>query len=85
MPESKVTQRRNHMAALWAAELLGLIGQAAHDYARELVHAHEQVPDDETVIHRLAADLKGKASVHEIRAKLGQMLAEARRQLHRDE
>lgn len=75
--------KRNRMAGLWAAELLGLIGHAAQDYARELVHAHEHHPDDEPVINRLAADLKDRVSVHEIREKLAHLLHEARRQVGR--
>jgi hypothetical protein len=79
--ESRVTRRRNRMAGLWAAELLGLLGQAAQDYAHDLVRAHDHAPGDDGVIHRLAADLKGKASTHDIRAKLSHLLHEARRQL----
>jgi hypothetical protein len=77
----EVTHHRNRLAGMWAAELLGLIGQAAHDYARELAHAHEQTPDDEKVVSRLSRDLHGKVTVQEIRAKLGHFLHEARRQL----
>ena len=79
--ESRVTRRRNRMAGLWAAELLGLLGQATQDYARDLVHAHDRSIGDESVIGRLAADLKGKASIHDIRVKLSHLLHEARRQL----
>lgn len=81
-----VTHHRNRLAGMWAAELLGLIGQAAHDYARELAHAHEHTPDDERVVTKLAQDLHGKVTVQEIRSKLGHFLQEARRQLldHKD-
>lgn len=83
--DPRLKRHRDRMAGLWAAELLGLIGQAAHDYARELVHAHEHTPDDEHVIGRLARDLHGKVTVHEIREKLSHFLHEARRQLlHED-
>lgn len=72
---------RNRLAGMWAAELLGLIGHAAHDYARELAHANEHAPSDEPVVDRLAKDLHGKVSAHEIRDKLTHFLHEARRQL----
>ncbi len=77
----EVKRRRDRMAGLWAAELLGLIGKTAHDYAHEVAHAHEQTEDDEHVVGRLAKDLHGKVSVHEIREKLAHFVAEARRQL----
>jgi hypothetical protein len=80
LPEERVTRRRNRLAGMWAAELLGLIGQAAQDYAHELVHAHENTPD-EHVVSKLAGDLKGKVSPHEIREKLAHFLHEAKRQI----
>jgi hypothetical protein len=83
-PEEAVVRRRNRMAALWAAELLGLIGQAAHDYARELVGAHDHLPDEEHVVGRLSRDLKGVVTAHEIREKLSHLWHEARRQLLRE-
>jgi len=76
-------QQRNRMAGLWAAELLGLLGKAAKDYAHDVVHAHDHDGDgDEKLVQRLGSDLRGKADMHEIRAKLAHLLAEARRQLH---
>lgn len=81
--------RRNRMAGLWAAELLGLLGHAARDYAHDLAHAHAQDHDhdgdgdgDEKLIQRLGKDLRGKVDIHEIREKLSHLLQEARRQLH---
>lgn len=79
--DGPVRRQRDRLAGLWAAELLGLIGQAAHDYARELAHAQDATPDDEHVIRRLARDLHGRVSAHEIRDKLSSLLHEARRQL----
>jgi hypothetical protein len=78
--DPQLTSRRNRLAGMWAAELLGLIGQTAHDYARELAHAHENTPD-EHVIRRLARDLHGRVTAHEIREKLSHLLGEAKRQL----
>jgi hypothetical protein len=83
--EPAIKRRRNSMAGLWAAELLGLIGQAAQDYARDVAHRHEQSPDDEPVANHLQAELKGKVSLHEIRAKLAHLVHEARRQLHHEQ
>jgi len=82
--------RRDRMAGLWAAELLGLINEAAHDYARELVHGRhggdDAVPEgEETLVHRLARDLHGRATIHEIQAKLAHLLHEARRQIFHEQ
>jgi hypothetical protein len=78
--DDTLNRSRNRMVGMWAAELLGLIGQAAHDYAVELVHAHEREPE-ESVVRRLARDLQGKVSIHEIREKLAHFLHVAKRQL----
>lgn len=86
--ESQARFNRNRMAGMWAAELLGLIGHAAQDYARELAHPRdlsdgdgETAADEERLVGRLARDLRGKVGPHEIRQKLGHLLHEARRQL----
>lgn len=85
VPDMEVQARhhRDRMAGMWAAELLGLLGHAAQDYARELAHPHDvDAPaDDEQVVGRLARDLRGKVGPHEIREKLAHLLHEARRQL----
>lgn len=76
-------RRRNRMAGVWAAELLGLLGHAARDYAHDLVHAHDpDGDDDEPLVRRLGNDLHGKVAVHEIREKLAHLVQEAARQLH---
>lgn len=87
--ECQARLHRDRMAGMWAAELLGLIGHAAQDYARELAHPHdpsdaEVSADDERMVGRLARDLRGKVSRHEIREKLAHLLHEARRQLMSD-
>lgn len=80
--ETQARLHRDRMAGLWAAELLGLIGHAAHDYARDIAQAHDHAKDgDDPIAGRLARDLRGKASMAEIREKLAHLLHEARRQL----
>jgi hypothetical protein len=82
--EDRVKRRRDRMAGLWAAELLGLIGQTAQDYAHDVVHKHESSQDDDHVAHHLLADLKGKVSLADIREKLAHLVHEARKQLHHE-
>jgi hypothetical protein len=54
----KVAARRNRMAALWAAEKMGLTGDAADAYATAVVHL--QLGGDQPVIDKLVADLAAK-------------------------
>ena len=84
-PILDITHRRNRLAGLWAAELLGLIGFAAQDYVRSVMHpGHSQEQphgdDHDSVVGKLAKDLAGRVSAHEIRQKMTQFLQEARRQ-----
>lgn len=83
--DEPLARRRNRMAGLWAAELLGLIGQAAHDYAHDLAHGGAHAADDSHLVHRLVRDLEGRVSAHEIKAKLAHFLHEARQQLLREQ
>jgi hypothetical protein len=81
--EFMVADRRGKLAGMWGAELLGLIGQAAHDYARKFRHGGRHHGEAEMAAE-LESDLKGKASAHEIREKMSHLLAEARRQVTRE-
>lgn len=81
--EFMISDRRRKLAGLWAAELLGLIGQAGHDYVRKLRNARRAhtLEEDDMLVEELHKDLAGKASHTEIREKLSHFLQEARRQL----
>lgn len=76
----QVRSQRDRMAASWAAELLGLIGHAAHDYTHDLTHRHDR-QDDSVLVRQLAADLDGKVSHAAIHRRLAHLLREARRQV----
>jgi hypothetical protein len=77
----RATARRNKLAGLWAAGLLGKSGQEAADYAITVVQADFEEAGDEDVVRKLAADLGGKATADEVRAKLMALLPEAKAQL----
>jgi hypothetical protein len=77
----KAEVRRDKLAGLWAAGLLGKSGDAADAYAREVVAADMEQPGSEDVVRKLAADLTGKATADEIRAKLTELLPVAKAQL----
>ncbi|MCU0826493.1 MAG: DUF1476 domain-containing protein [Tabrizicola sp.] len=73
--------RRNKLVGLWAAELLGKTGDEAAAYAIDVVSADFEEAGDEDVVRKVVADLAGKASADEVRAKLREMLPVAKAQL----
>lgn len=77
----RATARRNKLAGLWAAGLMGKSGQEAADYAMTVVQADFEEAGDEDVVRKLAGDLAGKASADEVRAKLASLMPEAKAQL----
>ncbi len=78
----KLTARRNKLFGLWAAGLLGKTGDEADAYAKSVVIADFEEAGDEDVIRKVAADLGDKSDDAAIRAKLDEMLAEAKAQLY---
>ena len=73
--------RRNKLLGLWAAGLMGKTGDEAAAYAVEVISADFEEAGVEDVVRKVAADLAGKASADEIRAKLTALMAEAKAQL----
>ena len=73
--------RRNKLAGLWAAGLLGKSGDEAATYAMEVVSADFEEAGDEDVVRKIVADLAGKASAEEVRRKLLELLPVAKTQL----
>ncbi len=73
--------RRNKLVGLWAAGLMGKSGDAAAAYAMEVVSADFEEAGDEDVVRKVVADLAGKASADNVRAKLAEMLPVAKAQL----
>lgn len=78
----RVTARRNKLLGLWAAERLGLSGDAATSYAGEVVAADFDRPGDGDVIAKVTADLAGMGVTEaEVRAALEAQFVQARRQI----
>jgi hypothetical protein len=80
----KATARRNRLLGLWAAAQMGLAGDAAQAYAREVIKADLAEPGDEDVFRKVRADFDAKGvdqSDHQIRRIIGEMMAEAVRQI----
>ena len=77
----KADARRNKLLGLWAAELLGKTGDAAAEYAREVVKSDFEEAGDEDVYRKVSGDLGSKADEATIRAKMAELMAEAKAQL----
>jgi hypothetical protein len=56
----KVTARRNRLLGLWAAQQLGLLGDAAEAYSKRVVHAQFEPGGDKSVTDKVASDLGAK-------------------------
>ena len=76
----KVTARRNRLVGLWAAERMGLTGEAAEAYAKDVVTADLDKPDSDGVFGKLRRDFDAKGvaqSDHQIRRSLDEAMAAA--------
>ena len=56
----KAVARRNRLLGLWAAEKLGITGDAANAYAKEVVAAEFEGAGDQDVLHKVVKDLTAK-------------------------
>ncbi|MGH6825330.1 DUF1476 domain-containing protein [Methyloceanibacter sp.] len=80
----RATARRNKLIGLWAAKMMGLSGDEAQVYAREVIKADLAEPGDEDVFRKLRSDFDAKGvdqSDHQIRRMIGDMMVEAVRQI----
>lgn len=76
--------RRNKLLGLWAAEAMGLSGDEAQAYAREVVKADMIEPGEEDVFRKVRGDLDAKSvnqSDHQIRRMMVELMAEAVHQI----
>ena len=80
----KATARRNKLLGLWAADKMGLSGDAAQVYAREVIKVDLEEPGEEDVFRKIKADFDAKGvdkSEHQIRRAMEELLAEALNQI----
>ena len=80
----KAEARRNKLVGIWAAELLGLTGDAANSYAAEVVAADFEEAGDEDVFRKVSGDLKAKGLTIDddvIRQKMAQLVQVANEQI----
>ena len=80
----KAMARRNKLLGLWAAEHLGIAGEAAQAYAKEVVLADFDRPGDDDVLEKVQKDFEAKGvavDARAIRAEMDRLLPEAKRQI----
>ena len=80
----KAEARRNKLLGLWVAELLGKSGDDAAEYAKEVVKADFEEAGHEDVVRKVSGDVNGKITDDEIRAKMAELLVEAKAQIMKE-
>ncbi|MCG5239269.1 DUF1476 domain-containing protein [Azospirillum doebereinerae] len=81
----RVRVRRDTLAGLWAAGLMGMNAAEAQAYARRIVEVDIGTPGPHDIRDRLSADLHAKGidiSDHRVEREMGRLLDLARRQVN---
>ena len=76
----KAEARRNKLLGLWAAEKLGISGDAAAAYAKEVVASDFEEAGDGDVLRKVAGDFSAKGiaiTETQVRAKMDELMATA--------
>ena len=80
----KAEARRNRLLGHWAAEQLGMSGDAAAAYAKEVVAADFEEAGDGDVLRKVFGDLTAKGTAiteAQVRAKMDELMATAAAQV----
>ncbi|QWG25265.1 DUF1476 domain-containing protein [Bradyrhizobium sediminis] len=80
----KAEARRNRLLGMWVAEKLGLTGEAATAYAKEVVASDFEEAGDADVVRKVLADLTAKGSAitePQLRVKMDELMAQAIQQV----
>ena len=76
----KAQARRNRLLGLWVASKLGMSGDAANAYSREVVAAAFGEGGDADVVRKVMGDLEAKAiavTETQINAQMSELMAQA--------
>ena len=76
----KAEARRNKLLGLWAAEKLGISGDAAAAYAKEVVASDFEEAGDGDVLRKVSGDLTAKGvaiTQAQVRVKMDELMATA--------
>jgi len=83
----KAGARRNKLLGLWAAEQMGITGESADAYAKEVVISDFDRPGDEDVLEKVLKDLTDKGldiSAHRVRKEMDQLMEVAHEQVRNE-
>ncbi len=83
----KATARRNKLLGLWAAEKIGLTGDDAEAYAREVVQADFEEVGEEDVFRKIRKDFDANGvtqSDHQIRRTMAELMVTAAEQIEKE-
>ncbi|WP_448202589.1 DUF1476 domain-containing protein [Azospirillum sp. sgz302134] len=81
----RIRARRDRLAGLWAANLLGLAGAEADAYVRHIIDTDIGSAGPHDIRERLSSDLHAKGidiSDHRVERELERLLDVARQQVH---
>ena len=76
----KAEARRNRLLGMWVAEKLGMSGDAATAYAKEVVASDFEEAGDADVVRKVLADLTAKGvavTEPQLRVKMDELMAAA--------
>lgn len=82
--EFKAIARRNKLLGLWAAEKMGMTGETAVAYSKEVVASDFEEAGDADVVRKVMKDLAGKGvgvTEAQLRQEMNALLAAARAQI----
>lgn len=80
----RAAARRNKLLGLWAAAKMGLSGDAADAYARNVVAEDLKEAGEDDVFNKVSADLAAKGAAvpeAELRKQMAALMAEAKSQI----
>lgn len=80
----KVTARRNKLLGLWAAAKIGLEGEAAAAYSKEVVVSDFDEPGDQDVLRKVLTDLTDKGvdiTEHGVRQEMDRLFEQAKKEI----
>lgn len=80
----RVFARRARLVGLWAAEQMGIAGDDAAAYAKQIVAVDFEEPGHKDIVRRILADFQAKGvtlSEHRIEKELDSLLETARQQI----
>jgi hypothetical protein len=82
----KITARRNKLLGLWAAEQMGISGDKAESYAKEVVASDFEEVGDADVVRKVIGDMTGKGleiTEQGLRKEMDRLGATAREQIEK--